>query len=116
MDRPIKEKKPLESLREDSVGPSDEATERRHSSSASTSTATSGDSNDSAGQRSRRSRPSVVSASSQLATVKEQRTMSLDKSPKLFPLTSDETVVSSKKVSAPFRQVVAANLLTFLEP
>lgn len=72
---------------------------RRHSSSASASTGSTADSNDPSGGRGRRSRPSVASASSQLATVreKEQRALSLDKPPG-SQLSSEEAVVSSKKV------------------
>lgn len=106
MDQPLKEEHIWETSMEDSVSPLDESgpprTDRRHSSSASNSTGTTGDSNDSLGQRSRRSRPSVVSASSQLPTVKEknqQRAMSIGKPPSLAHLTSEETVISSKKVT-----------------
>ena len=81
-------------------------TDRRHSSSASTSTAVTGNSVNTAGSGGRRSRPSVISASSQLPTVREQnqmRTMSLnsmnkDRPSSLAKLGSDEAVVSSKKV------------------
>lgn len=105
MDQPYKEEPPWGPPIENSVSPLDESdppkSDRRHSSSASNSTGTTGDSNDSVGQRARRSRPSVVSASSQLSTVKEknqQRAMSLEKPPTLAHLISEETVVSSKKV------------------
>ena len=78
------------------------ATERRHSSSASNSTLSTNDSTDSSGSRGRRSRPSVISLSSQLPTVREknlQRVISEEKSPSLSHLSSEETVVSSQKVS-----------------
>ena len=81
-------------------------TDRRHSSSASTSTAVTGDTGNSTASGGRRSRPSVISASSQLPTVREQnqmRAMSLnsvnkDRPSSLAKMGSDEAVVSSKKV------------------
>lgn len=95
------------------ISPSD----RRHSSSASTSSKSAEDrqspSNPDAAKP-RRMRPSVSSASSQLATVREQkefRTLSwgtksgsLDP---LEPLRTEETVVSSKDVLKDFRKVAA---------
>ena len=86
-----------------SLAPSS-ATDRRHSSAASTSTLSTRDSNDSSGSRGRRSRPSVVSISSQLPTVREknlQKITSDDKPPILSHISSEETVVSSQKVNAP---------------
>ena len=76
--------------------------DRRHSSSASSSTLSVGDSTDSSYTRGRRARPSVASASSQLPTVreqKEQRALPLDKPPLLTRTSSQEAVVSSKKVA-----------------
>ena len=91
--------------------------DRRHSSSASTSSKSAEDKSISSqpdASKSRRMRPSVSSASSQLATVREQqefRTLSWDKLSKtsdaLTPLKSEETVVSSKDVLRDFRKVVA---------
>jgi hypothetical protein len=87
--------------------------DRRQSSSASSSSKSSEDKQTDA-QKSRRMRPSVSSASSQLATVREQkefRTLSWDKAakkPDFIPgLTSEETVVSSKDVLKDFRKVAA---------
>ena len=83
-------------------------TDRRHSSSASTTTGVTGDSVNTTGSGGRRSRPSVISASSQLPTVREQnqmRAMSMnstnkDRPSSLAKLVSDESVVSSKKVGS----------------
>ena len=91
---------------------------RRHSSLASSSSS-SGDrdvSPNSIASRSRRTRPSVSSASSQLATVLEQRerrAMSMNTEPKREKLprpATDETVVSSKKVLQNFEKVASRNL------
>lgn len=87
--------------------------DRRQSSSASSSSK-SGEDRQTDVQKSRRMRPSVSSASSQLATVREQkefRTLTWDKmaeKPGSAPrLTSEETVVSSKDVLKNFRKVAA---------
>lgn len=86
--------------------------ERRHSSSASSSSKST-DEKSSNGSHGRRARPSVLSISSQLATVreqKEQRALSWEnenKMPGTSRLDSDETVISSKKVLTDFRKVAA---------
>jgi len=102
MDPPFKEEIAWEPMEVDATGSdSPSRNDRRHSSSASTSTLPTADSSDPSGGCGRRSRPSVASASSQLPTVrekKEQRALSLDESPDLTQLNSEETVVSSQKV------------------
>ena len=85
--------------------------DRRHSSSASSSSSSTDDPLASPNSRGRRTRPSVSSASSKLPTVREQRdqrAISLDSTPGQegrSRLTSDETVVSSKKVLTNFEKV-----------
>ncbi|CAF9933208.1 hypothetical protein IMSHALPRED_009091 [Imshaugia aleurites] len=89
------------------------ATERRHSSSASTYTQSTNDSNNSAGSRGRRPRPSVVSVSSQLPTLQEKnlhKTKSGDHRSDLSHLSSGETVVSSQKVLTSFNKVATRNV------
>lgn len=91
--------------------------DRRHSSSASTSSKSAEDRQSPGNpdaQKPRRTRPSVSSASSQLATVREQkefRTLSWDKESKKSGdptrLKLEETVVSSKDVLKDFRKVAA---------
>lgn len=102
MDPPFKEEIAWQSVEAEATG-SDLPYEndRRHPSSATISTLSTADSSDQSGGRGRRSRPSVASASSQLPTVrekKERRALSFDTQPTLTHLTSEETVVSSKKV------------------
>ena len=89
-------------------------TDRRHSSSASSVTVSTEDVQMSSSGRGRRTRPSVTSASSQLATVRErqgQRTLSWETNAKgsgnFPPPRSDEEVVSSKKVLREFRKVAS---------
>lgn len=103
MDSPFKEEiewEPVEAEATRSESPF--RNDRRHPSSASISTLSTADGSDQPGGRGRRSRPSVASASSLLPTVrekKEQRALSVNTPPSLTHVTSQETVVSSKKVS-----------------
>lgn len=94
------------------TNPSRSDGEREHSSSASSSSkSTEGHSSN--GSQGRRVRPSVVSISSQLATVreqKEQRTLSWEIENKMrgtSRLDSDESAISSKNVLTDFRKVAA---------
>ncbi len=111
MDPPFKEEPVWQPIGEDlthvetrSESPGSGGGERRHSSSASNSTFTTGDGTDGGGTRGRRTRPSVTSASSQLATVRERNSIAgtiSEKRPSLgstVDLGSIETVISSKKV------------------
>ncbi|KAL9603603.1 MAG: hypothetical protein Q9219_001106 [cf. Caloplaca sp. 3 TL-2023] len=85
--------------------------DRRHSSSASSSSA----STNSDGSNGRRMRPSVISIASSLPTVREmhdrrtssQTTLNVPSQPHSSSVSSDETVVSSKKVLTNFQKVAA---------
>ncbi|KAL8945436.1 MAG: hypothetical protein Q9211_000039 [Gyalolechia sp. 1 TL-2023] len=87
---------------------------RRHSSSASSSSA-SANRDSSPGSNGRRTRPSVTSIASSLPTVREMHdrrtssrtTLPVTTQPHISSLSSDETVVSSKKVLTNFEKVVA---------
>ncbi|KAL8720978.1 MAG: hypothetical protein Q9225_002260 [Loekoesia sp. 1 TL-2023] len=88
--------------------------ERRHSSSASSSSAT-GNRDGSPGSNARRTRPSVTSIASSLPAVREmhdrrtssQSSLTVPPHTHISSVSSDETVVSSKKVLTNFQKVAA---------
>ncbi|KAL8655517.1 MAG: hypothetical protein Q9210_000823 [Variospora velana] len=104
---------PSQSNKSGSVSPSSEEG-RRHSSSASGSS-TSGNRERSAEVNGRRMRPSVVSVASSLPTVREmhdrrtssQTSLATPPPPHKFSVSSEETVISSKKVLTNFQKVAA---------
>ncbi|KAL8839581.1 MAG: hypothetical protein Q9170_001685 [Blastenia crenularia] len=91
--------------------------DRRHSSSASSSSASGNrdSSPGSTGSNGRRMRPSVISVASSLPTVREmhdrrmssQSSLTVPSYPHVSSVSSDETVVSSKKVLTEFQKVAA---------
>lgn len=114
----------IEHVDERSPSPNSDPIDRRRSSSASTTTYSTGDSTDASGIRGRRSRPSVTASSVQLPTVKEmrdkkeQRHLSADSAatasardrPSIAKkISSEEVVISSKKVLTSFSKVVTRN-------